>query len=118
MSNEPTLQTAFGARSGPAAEARSDADRMQAALQRMETAMRTEPDAIDRLRAELGEMAEVIANVRMALLTDSDRPAPLLDDQMGRTDTHDGGPSSASMAARLAERRGCRCRGAGGHRAR
>ncbi len=81
MSNEPMLQR-FAAHS-PAAEPRSDAETMQAALLRMKAAAR-QPEAIERLRAELDEMREVIANVRAALLSDSD-PSALLDDLDART---------------------------------
>ena len=82
MSNEPMLKRVTA--QSPAAEARSDAERMQAALQRMKAAMR-QPEAIERLRGELDEMKEVIANVRIALLTDSD-PSALLDDLENRTE--------------------------------
>ena len=82
MSNEPMLQR-FAAHS-PAAEPRSDAETMQAALLRMKAAAR-QPEAIERLRAELDEMREVIANVRAALLSDSD-PSALLDDLDARTE--------------------------------
>ena len=82
MSNEPMLQR-FAAQS-PAAEPRSDAETMQAALLRMKAAAR-QPEAIERLRAELDEMREIIANVRAALLSDSD-PSALLDDLDARTE--------------------------------
>ena len=82
MSNEPMLKRLTV--QSPAAEARSDAEKMQAALQRMQAAMR-QPEAIERLRGDLDEMREVIANVRTALLTDSD-PSALLDDLENRTE--------------------------------
>ena len=82
MSNEPMLQRVTA--QSPAAEPRSDAEKMQAALLRMKAAAR-QPEAIERLRAELDEMREVIANVRAALLSDSD-PSALLDDLDARTE--------------------------------
>jgi len=82
MSNEPMLKRLTV--QSPAGQARSDAEKMQAALQRMQATMR-QPGAIERLRGDLDEMREVIANVRTALLTDSD-PSALLDDLENRTE--------------------------------
>ena len=82
MSNEPMLKRLTA--QSPAAEPRSDAEKMQAALQRMKAAT-PQPDAVEQLRGELDEMKDVIANVRTALLTDSD-PSALLDDLENRTE--------------------------------
>ena len=83
-------------------ETRSDAEKMQAALQRMQAAARREPDAIERLRSELDDMMEVIANLRIALLADSD-PSELLNDLENRTarmlGALDGTPGVPAAAA-------------------
>ena len=74
MSNEPV-------RKRKVAEPASELETVQAALQRIESAV---SDAAGRLRAELAEMIEVIGHVRQAVLTDSD-PGALLNDLETRT---------------------------------
>lgn len=71
MSNEPTVKRLLAqspaAATAPADAANSDAEKMLAAFDRMETAIRGGPDAIERMRADLGEMAKVIAQIRLAV---------------------------------------------------
>jgi hypothetical protein len=71
MSNEPTSKRLLAPPSPASAEppggTRSDADRIAAALERMETAVRGEPDTIERLRADLVEVVETIAQIRAAV---------------------------------------------------
>ena len=110
MSNEPMLKRLTA--QSPAAEARSDAEKMQAALQRMKAATR-QPEAIERLRAELDEMREVIANVRTALLTDSD-PSALLDDLENRTERLMAAVIGGAATLPAEPPAARRCRGAGG----
>ena len=71
MSNEPTFKRLLAQSSAaPAASAdaaNSDAEKMLAAFERMETALHGGPDAIERMRVDLGEMAKVIAQIRLAV---------------------------------------------------
>ena len=67
MSNEPTFKRLLAqpAATGPAAEVSTE--RMLAAIELMESAIRSEPETIARLRAELGEMANAIAEIKSAV---------------------------------------------------
>jgi hypothetical protein len=68
MSNEPTVKRLLAqSPAAPADAANSDAGKMLAALGRMATALHGGPDAIERLRAELGGMADVVAQLRLAM---------------------------------------------------
>ncbi len=111
MSNEPMLKRLTV--QSPAGQARSDAEKMQAALQRMQATMR-QPEAIERLRGDLDEMREVIANVRTALLTDSD-PSALLDDLENRTERLMAAVIGGAATLPARPRAAAFCRGAGGH---
>jgi len=70
MSNEPTIKRLLARHlerpATPGAEPDSDAGRMLAAVERMETAVRAAPDTVEQLRTGLAELAEVIARVRRA----------------------------------------------------
>ena len=71
MSNEPTVRRLLAqspaADTTPADAANSDAEKKLAAFGRMQTALHGGPDAIERMRAELGEMAKVVAQIRLAV---------------------------------------------------
>ncbi len=68
MSNEPTVKRLLAqSPAAPADAANSDAEKMLAAFDRMKAALHGGPDGIERLRAELGEMANVIAQIRLAV---------------------------------------------------
>ena len=87
MSNEPArLSEEFAAAAqSPVAAPTSDVEKMRRALERMKVAVRGRPEVAEQLRAELEDMLATIANMRAALLADSD-PSALLDDLESRTE--------------------------------
>ena len=93
MSNEPTSQRLLAP--GPAAEPMSETDRMAAAVQRMETAVRTERHSIEQLRAEFAEMMQSVAQIRAAVSAIGQRHVEV-DGLLEQLEVH-----AQSMAARL-----------------
>ena len=97
MSNEPTSQRLLApAPDGPAAEPMSETDRMAAAVQRMETAVRTERHSIEQIRAEFAEMMQSVAQIRAAVTAIGQRHVEV-DGLLEQLEVH-----AQSMAARLA----------------
>ncbi len=96
MSNEPTSQRLLAPVPDGPAEALSEADRMAAAVQRMETAVRTERSSIEQLRADFAEMMQSVAQIRAAV-TAIGRQHVEVDGLLAQFEAR-----AQSMAARLA----------------
>ena len=117
MSNEPTFKRLLAQQTATEPAAEVSTERMLAAIELMESAIRSEPETIARLRAELGEMANAIAQIRSAVdaarqrATDIDTLLQGLEDRTRRmialvsppADVADAGTSIATPPARPAD---------------